>query len=81
MRSRTMMVQSGPFVFNAEITDSGNHKYYFTGSYSKSDDFKNAIRNWYAENIDAADAYNLKFTRVTNAGEIDGLDKSQFIEV
>jgi len=79
-RDRKTMQQSGPYKYYAKATD-GNYSYYFKGTYFKSDDFKNKIRAWYAENVDPVNAYNLVFEEISNVGTIQGLDESKFLEI
>jgi hypothetical protein len=75
------MVQKGPFKFYAKVTDLNDNIYYFKGVYNSSDEFKTKVKNWYAENIDPVDVYNIRFSQVTNVGKIDGLEESKFTEV
>lgn len=76
-----MMVQRGPFKFFARVTDPMLNSYYLCGTASNSTEFKNMVRNWFAENVDPTDAYNLKFSSVSNVGTIDGKEESQFTQI
>jgi hypothetical protein len=81
MRQRKVAVSQGPFVYRSIVTDKLGGTYYFIGSYNSIDEFKDAVKSYYSENIDSVSVYYLNFTKISNVGKLDGIDDGKFIQV
>lgn len=81
MRKRSVAVTQGPFVFYCEVKDGLGDTYYYKGSYNSKDEFKDAVKLYYAENVDSVSVYDLNFTRISNVGKLDGISDGKFIQV
>jgi len=81
MRQRKVAVAKGPFVYRGIVTDKLGETYYFMGSFCSSDEFKDAVKSYYAENVDSVSVYYLNFTKISNVGKLDGIDDGKFIKV
>lgn len=81
MKNRSNVVNQGPYTFYALVSDVHEKEFYFTGSYNMIDQFKNKIKAYYASEIDAVDAYTLRFNYISNVCKIDGVDDGKYINV
>lgn len=82
MRERTSMVAKGKSFYAEVAVKSTGNKYYFKSSrVNNVSEFMETIKQYFAENIDPADAFNLEFPRITNVAQPSWTEVEKFVEL